>query len=533
VVASWSAAVDKTIDPTSGDFKDFQTAITWLNAQAPLTQSVLFKVTPATYNGAVTVSPVNGMSSTVTVAFKGIGGTAVIDAGGAANGLTLNGACTYYTFENIQVQNVTGIALNVAGPSSTRATFCTFTNCKFDAPAGTSSSVRAAYLNYPWDMTFTNCVFSGGGWSFYTQQINRCVFEGCEFDGKDTSAYLIAPFNSNDANNTWQNCFFHGCGPTGHGLYFNWSQYGNNFFHNTIIMKTSNEAVFMGSCCAWTRAQAWRNNIIVNLGTGPATIYGFNGSVLDYNDMDHNCYYAPNATAGAIKLEQAHSSFSQGTLAQWKAFLLANPSVIPSGGGTTFDQNSIEGDPGLVSMVSPYDIHLQGGSACLDSGTTTYVAGSWITGLPANYKVLTDFEGDPRPATNVDIGADEVAVSLTGSGTGKPGTTITFNLMAPPDAGLPYQMASSFGSGPIPIDTRKLDLSPDPLFFLSALNTLPTIFQNYAGLLSKSGTASAKLNIPAIPQLTGTRIYTAFITVKATAPSGVSNISNSFLFTIQ
>jgi len=127
----------------------------------------------------------------------------------------------------------------------------------------------------------------------------------------------------------------------------------------------------------------------------------------------------------------------------------------------------------------------------------------------------------------------DITANLTGSGTGKPGTAIDFTLLSVNDAGLPYQMGSSLGNGPIPIGTRKLGLSPDALLVLSVGGLLPSVFQNYVGLLDKTGAGKAKLDIPNIPALKGVRIYTAFVTLKASAPSGVSNVSNTFLFTIQ
>jgi len=124
------------------------------------------------------------------------------------------------------------------------------------------------------------------------------------------------------------------------------------------------------------------------------------------------------------------------------------------------------------------------------------------------------------------------SATLAGSGSGAPGTSLDFTLKSAADAGLPYQMGSAFGNGPISIDSRKLELSPDDLLVLSTSGAVPSIFQDYAGLLDAQGEAKAKLNIPNIPALKGVRIYTAFVTLKATAPSGVSSISNSFMFTV-
>jgi len=68
---------------------------------------------------------------------------------------------------------------------------------------------------------------------------------------------------------------------------------------------------------------------------------------------------------------------------------------------------------------------------------------------------------------------------------------------------------------------------------LTVLSAPPGIFQNYAGVLDAQGQAKAAIKIPNLPSLKGIRIYTAFVTLQATAPSGVANISNTFLFSIQ
>ncbi|MBN2491402.1 MAG: hypothetical protein JXQ29_11195 [Planctomycetes bacterium] len=124
------------------------------------------------------------------------------------------------------------------------------------------------------------------------------------------------------------------------------------------------------------------------------------------------------------------------------------------------------------------------------------------------------------------------SASLVGSGTGAPGTALDFVLRSVADAGRPYQMGSSLGNGPIPIGTRSLGLSLDDLLVLSVSGRAPGVFQGYAGTLDAQGDGKAKLLIPSIPALKGIRIHTAFVTLLATAPSGVSSISNSFLFTI-
>jgi len=93
-------------------------------------------------------------------------------------------------------------------------------------------------------------------------------------------------------------------------------------------------------------------------------------------------------------------------------------------------------------------------------------------------------------------------------------------------------VGSSLGGGPIPIDTRLLNLSLDALLDASVNGYLPMIFQNYAGILDANGKATAKINIPNLPGIKGIRIYSAFLTLKPGAPSNIQSISNSFIFTI-
>jgi hypothetical protein len=169
-------------------------------------------------------------------------------------------------------------------------------------------------------------------------------------------------------------------------------------------------------------------------------------------------------------------------------------------------------------------------SSVLGAATSIY-----RMGMQANF-VLTNGAGNIWGTTSGSVGRVHVHVSsasLVGSGTGTPGTAIAFTLKSVADAGLPYQLGSALGNGPIPIDTRTLGLSPDALLVLSVGGLLPATFQGYTGLLDQNGEGKAQLNIPNFPVLKGVRIYTAFVTLLATAPSGVSSISNSFLFTIQ
>jgi beta-propeller repeat-containing protein len=129
--------------------------------------------------------------------------------------------------------------------------------------------------------------------------------------------------------------------------------------------------------------------------------------------------------------------------------------------------------------------------------------------------------------------AKVVGTVLTGSGSPSPGGKVMLSFSSAADSGLRYQLGSSFGNGPIMIGPWKLELSPDPMLVLSTSGAAPWIFQNYAGVLDAKGQATAGIQIPILPALKGTRIYTAFVTLKASAPYGIASVSNTFVFTIQ
>lgn len=404
-----------TIDPAlPAGGTNFQT---WAAATAALASgvvgpgNVLFLVASTTFVETVSIPTITGTSATTTVTFVAAGPAAVIDANGAQDAFTLLNAQSYVTVENLELRNFTRYGLNLFGTSALRCTFCTFRRITADGPATTSTTVFALRAYYGQDCVFEDCRFLGGGYTSRSEQIVRNTFRRCEFDGKGSATRVLAPYNNNDADNRWENCFFHDSGPTGNGLHIDVSSYGNMFWHNTVIVNTSGSAVFLGSLTSWSRANSFRNNIVVNLGTGRCMTYGASSTtgVLECNDLDYNVYYAP-ASSTTIAM-QGGGFAAGGTLAAWRTFFAANPQIVPAAGGTDWDTNSIEIDPALVSAVAPYDIHLAAGSPCRDAGTTLYVAGPWIT-YPAGSFVADDFEQDPRPAAGVDIGADEAPVCL-------------------------------------------------------------------------------------------------------------------------
>jgi hypothetical protein len=116
---------------------------------------------------------------------------------------------------------------------------------------------------------------------------------------------------------------------------------------------------------------------------------------------------------------------------------------------------------------------------------------------------------------------------LTSSGTPRPGSAVSLNLAAIEARGLPYQMGTSVGPGPIKVDTRTIGLSVDGLIEISVGGKWPHVFQGYAGRLDSQGKATAKIVIPNMAALVGQKLYSAFVTLDSTWPSGIRSISET------
>jgi len=123
-------------------------------------------------------------------------------------------------------------------------------------------------------------------------------------------------------------------------------------------------------------------------------------------------------------------------------------------------------------------------------------------------------------------------LTITGSGSSSIGGTMKLDLVAPPDAGLPYQVGTALGTGPISIDTRLLHLSLDPLLVLSVTRRMQSVFQNYAGALDTLGKGQAAFHTPSLPGLVGIRLYSAFVTITTVGRSNIKNISPTYGFII-
>jgi hypothetical protein len=225
-------------------------------------------------------------------------------------------------------------------------------------------------------------------------------------------------------------------------------------------------------------------------------------------------------------------------------------------GSTQSDQSSfpVTVGPGLTYNGGTFDAFM----AKVDTAGNGLVYCGYIGGAGNDYGIRIAFDAagnayvagytlSNESSFPVELGPDltynggtcdafVAKVSLTllaSSGTYRPGTTVFLGLTASESAGLPYQLATSLGTGPIPIDTRQIGLSPDPLLWMSLSPVFSIIFQGYAGTISSQGQAQAAIAIPSITQLRGLPLHSAFVTLAPQAPSGIETISNTETFTIQ
>jgi hypothetical protein len=174
-----------------------------------------------------------------------------------------------------------------------------------------------------------------------------------------------------------------------------------------------------------------------------------------------------------------------------------------------------------------------GGGIAVDPSGNAHVAG-WTRSTEQTFPVTVG----PDVTHNSPLGQADAFVAkivltlLQASGPPRPGGTEILTLTATQDAGLSFQLGSSLGTGPIPIDTRQIDLSPDGLLAVSVGGWWPPVFQGYQGIIDPNGQAQAAIHIPNFPALIGLRLHTAFVTLDPQAPSGIKSISNTFSFTI-
>jgi hypothetical protein len=252
--------------------------------------------------------------------------------------------------------------------------------------------------------------------------------------------------------------------------------------------------------------------------------------------------FAPSGT-GDFKATTLQVRMSHSTVAPSTTFAtnLPNPQVVLSAGA--FVWKTTDQSWSSIGLTTPFlyngvdtltiEIRFKGGAKGNGfSGNCYQVMGpiSRVYNRSAGAYTATTGSMD---ASGLKTRITIAGPGITLSGSGKPGTTVTLDLASPSDAGRVYQLASSLGTGPVPIGTRLLNLSPDSLLVITVFNQLPAVFVGYTGTFDKTGAARARIHLPNLPVLTGVRIHSAFVSLDAKAPQGVHTISPTATFSIQ
>ncbi|MDL1949233.1 DUF11 domain-containing protein, partial [Acidobacteria bacterium ACD] len=211
---------------------------------------------------------------------------------------------------------------------------------------------------------------------------------------------------------------------------------GYNIYHNSVLLNTNQTiaatTAALNIAAAVTTAGSidLRDNVFASTQTN-GTRYGvYDASTAGaaiFSTIDYNDYFAQNV--GFLTSARA-------TLAAWQT-------------ATGQDANSQAVDPLFVTATAPADLHLQGGSPMIATGTPIAA-------------VTDDIDGDARDAATPDIGADEwVGADLSITKTDSPdpvvaGTDLTYTVTVT-NAG-PAAATNASWTDTLPAGTTFVDL---------------------------------------------------------------------------
>jgi hypothetical protein len=277
----------------------------------------------------------------------------------------------------------------------------------------------------------------------------------------------------------------------------------------------------------------WRYQIYM-----PASYFG--GKAFLITDVAFAPCTASVLTATTFEMRLSHNVLT--TPVSTYATNLPNPVTVIPAGPITWNRTANQWNP--LKLTTPFlyngndnltlEVRYKGGSGTKGTDHQNANASQGLYRIYAygtgSYSNTTGRNPDPVGVIKVRFTVQ--VTQIQGSGNPKIGGTVNLDLLAPADGGLPYQVGTSLGTGPIPFGNRTLNLSLDALLDASVNGYLPMFFKNYSGFLDASGKARADIVIPNIAALVGVRLHSAFVTLKAGEPWGIKSISNTFTFSI-
>ena len=208
---------------------------------------------------------------------------------------------------------------------------------------------------------------------------------------------------------------------------------------------------------------------------------------------------------------------------------------FPTTATTMYRPNGIYVDKQHLAYLLTYDWQTQP----VPTSTNNYVCSIYKMDLQGVYITQYYFGSTTlirnifAPAGITEYGSRHVVCQ----GSGLPGTAVTvrFSSRKATDAGQAYQLAAAFSyTGGLRIPNGEfLDLALDNLFFLTASNVAPTIFQNFVGVLDRNGDATATIQLPKyLPPNLGIPIFVSGLVIDPKAPGGVSTVGNTHWFVL-
>jgi parallel beta-helix repeat protein len=334
----------------------------------------------------------------------------IVDAATALNSAGLGGAVTLNVFNGTYDGQV-HLPNTIMGLSETNTLMikaATGQNPIVVNTAGTSSTTGSGFYVTGADyitikgFEITNCYYAGVFVTYTGSDSSKYVnIEGNYIHdiAPTTSGYGIYAYRlkyGNILNNKVQGDYY-GIVPyyASYCLIANNLVYGQDYYGIRNYYGTYNKiyynSVYLNSDYATTNYATYfynatgcdlKNNIFFNGGSGSTTKYAIyiSGALATYPiTSDYNDLYSPNSSVGYYTAAQAN-------LAAWQA-------------ATGLDANSLSADPNFISVVAPYDLHINNTAPSPVDAMANPVV-----------EVTVDFDYEARHATTPDIGGDEFSV---------------------------------------------------------------------------------------------------------------------------